>query len=66
MNTKKIQGQYTDSELQSMYQERVNDFNRSNKHVKNHVVLKFGNSTFNYYTQHSDGSWTNYDCKTKY
>ncbi len=29
------------------------------------IIRKVGN-TVNYYKQHFDGSWTNYDCKTKY
>lgn len=62
-----MQGQLTDNELQAMYQKK-GDFldRRENKVAVNHVVIKSGNHTYNYYTQHEDGSWTNYDCKTKY
>ena len=28
------------------------------------AITKYGKSTLNYWTQHNDISWTNYDCKT--
>lgn len=66
MNTlTKIEGQYTDIEFQKMFQQQGGLFN-NNKKATGKAVLKYGRSTYNYYMQHSDGSWTNYDCKTKY
>ena len=60
-----IVGQYTDAEFQQMYQQRKNSVVK-NTIAKDKCVLKSGNHTYNYYMQHQDGSWTNYDCKTKY
>lgn len=28
------------------------------------VITKYGRSTWNYWYQHEDGSWTNFKCKT--
>ena len=28
------------------------------------AITKYGRSTINYWIQHEDNSWTNYDCKT--
>ena len=33
------------------------------QHV-DHAVIKYGKWTYNYYTQHEDGSWTNYAVET--
>ena len=53
---KKIQGQRTREEFAQQY----------GANYQGHAIIKYGKSTYNYWTQHSDGSWTNYDCRTKY
>lgn len=52
---KKIQGQRTREEFAQQY----------GANYQGHAIIKYGKSTYNYWTQHSDGSWTNYDCRTK-
>ena len=32
----------------------------------NKAITFYGRNTVNYWIQHSDNSWTNYDCKTVY
>jgi len=32
---------------------------------KRTAITRYGRNTVNYWVQYSDGSWTNYDCKTK-
>lgn len=56
-----MKGQYTNSEFEQMLQGSLHgrDYNTGK------AWIKTGN-TVNYYIQHEDGSWTNYDCKTKY
>lgn len=56
-------GQYTNSEMEQMLQ-NSNPFNGRNYDTRT-AWIKKGN-TVNYYMQHEDESWTNYDCKTKY
>ncbi len=57
---KKMIGQYTTNELTRMGNiiSTVMDFDSG------HCVRRCG-KTINYYRQEPDGSWTNYDCKTK-
>jgi hypothetical protein len=55
-------GQYTDSEFTEMLLRKA-----SNIIIRNGVkqaTIPYGRSTLNFYIQHSDNSWTNYDCKT--
>lgn len=54
---KTIKGMYTQEELFSM--KGTITFNRR----FDHAIRRLRN-TVNYYYKHSDGSWTNYDCKT--
>lgn len=57
-------GQYSNEEFMQMYQEC--------KNVKEWDVstgtawMKYGTQTYNYYRQHSDSSWTNFDCRTRF
>lgn len=64
MTTQKnqIQGMYTNEEFQQMYD---NAHSKSIKLSEGKARITKG-ATTNYYVQHSDGSWTNYDCKTSY
>lgn len=60
----KIIGQYSEDEFKAMISE-AGQF-RSNLHYsEGTATITYGNTT-NYYIQHEDRSWTNYDCKTKY
>ena len=34
------------------------------KQHEDHAVIRYGKYTLNYWTQHEDGSWTNYNCET--
>lgn len=56
----KQQGQYSHAEFLIMYAKRGSTFDV----VNGHATIHYGKETTNYYYQHSDGSWTNYDCKT--
>lgn len=56
---KSIIGQYANEDFQN------NIRKIANTHAVGKCVIKRG-STINYYIQHQDGSWTNYDCKTVY
>lgn len=58
-NMKKIQGQLTHEQFLTSYPQA-----RINAHAGTAITL-YGKYTVNYWHQHSDGSWTNYDCKTK-
>lgn len=51
-----MEGQISNDTFKNQYPEH--------KNTCNHAVTRRGN-TVNYWMQHSDGSWTNYDCKTK-
>lgn len=50
----KIQGQRSREEFARQY----------GANHQGHAIIKYGKYTYNYWTQHSDGSWTNYDCKS--
>ena len=50
-------GQYTLEEIMQMAGEK--------RIIRGRIIRRTGNN-FNYYIQHEDGSWTNYDCRTKY
>jgi hypothetical protein len=52
---KKIKGQRTREEFAQQY----------GANYQEHAVIKYGKSTYNYWMQHDDGSWTNYDCRTR-
>lgn len=57
-----MQGQYSNDEFVQMY---AASNNAKGCNIGNGTAwIRYGKSTINYYTQHSDGSWTNYDCKT--
>jgi len=56
-------GQLSNSEFLSIY-ERASQFRRGADLMSRIVWVMYGKSTINYYTQHEDGSWTNYKCKT--
>ena len=58
-----MEGQYTTAELLKMG--NIISTANSNPGLQPIIIRKVGN-TINYYCQHYDGSWTNYDCKTKY
>ena len=50
-------GQLSDDEFRNKYPNAAKDDGTA--------VTRYGKETFNYWQQHNDGSWTNYDCKTK-
>lgn len=52
-------GQYTDEEMKNMSGIISTVKGATNGHIIRHI----GN-TVNYYRQHSDSSWTNYNCRT--
>jgi len=53
-------GQLTDEEFKRFYPNaRINT-------NSNTATTKGGKYTINFWMQHADGSWTNYDCKTKH
>ena len=56
-----MKGMYTDQEFRRMYERATAKGN----YTTGRAWTKNGH-TINYYHQHTDGSWTNYDCKTKY
>ncbi len=56
-----MEGQYTDKEMKDM-----SIISTVKEYQNGYCIAKYGKHTFNYYRQESDGSWTNYDCKTKY
>lgn len=56
-------GQYSNDEFLQMY--------KSSQNFKTMIspdtaVIRYGKNTYNYYTQHEDYSWSNYDCITDY
>ena len=54
-------GMYTEDELFAM----KGIVSSAKMMYDGYVVRKIG-STYNYYRKESDGSWTNYNCKTVY
>jgi len=43
----------------------IDEHPNATKNVSNNIaVTRYGKSTVNYWIQHEDGSWTNYNCKT--
>lgn len=53
-----MKGQISNEEFLSKYP-------NAEKNVStNKAVTRYGKYTINYWIQHEDGSWTNYDCKT--
>lgn len=58
-----MKGQYTNTEFEQMLQ---NSKMMSGRNYDNGTAWIIKGNTTNYYMQHEDGSWTNYDCKTKY
>lgn len=58
-------GQLTDEQFKEKIQ--AAGFLRSRvDYVNKTAWIMYGKATTNYYQQHRDGSWTNYDCKTSY
>lgn len=53
-------GQYTEEEMFEMTS--IHD----TIDLKRGLILRVRGNTHNYYQRESDGSWTNYDCKTVY
>ena len=51
-------GQFTNDQFLANYPNAQIDAH------KGWASTRYGQDTINYWTQHSDGSWTNYDCKT--
>jgi hypothetical protein len=56
-----MQGQYSNEDMLNM----TNIISPIAALKRGKITRRCGN-TYNYYCQHSDGSWTNYNCKTKY
>lgn len=56
-----MEGQYTDEEMKDKIR-RAHKKTLDNW-LDGRVILQVGR-TVNYYMQHSDGSWTNYNCRT--
>jgi hypothetical protein len=56
-------GQYSNDEFEQMLSKAFMCHSRN--YETKIASIRVGN-TYNYYKQHDDGSWTNYDCKTKY
>ncbi len=54
-----MKGQYTDEEMKNM-PGIISSVYQMNKGF---IVRRIG-KTINYYRQHTDASWTNYNCKT--
>jgi hypothetical protein len=55
-------GQFTEAEFFEKYDRAQY---KGGKLSDGLVWLRFG-ATINYYRRESDGSWTNYDCRTRY
>ena len=55
----KIEGMYTHDEMMKMGNiiSSVENLNRG-------LIIRKVGKTVNYYSRHSDGSWTNYNCRT--
>lgn len=56
-------GQYSNEEFEAMV-EKAGIMRAKINYPNKTAVIRYGRETHNYYHQHSDGSWTNYDCKT--
>jgi len=61
MQNKNLFGQLSDAEFMAQYP----DAQITQAGGKRTAITLFGKQTVNYWVQYSDGSWTNYDCKTK-
>lgn len=59
-----MKGQYTDSEFIRMI-EKAGWMRSDIDYISKTAWIQFGKWTINYYLQESDGSWTNYNCRTK-
>lgn len=55
-------GQLTDGE----FVEKLSISGGNVDYITKKAVIRYGKYTYNYYVQHSDGSWTNTECKTIY
>ena len=55
-----MKGQLTDEQFKSEYPHANISYSEGT------AITKYGRNTINYWRQHSDGSWINCDCKTKY
>ena len=53
-------GQYTLEEVLEM----KGTFSSLKRMVKHGIIVRLHRLTRNFYREESDGSWTNYDCKT--
>lgn len=60
-----IQGQLTEEQFVSMLSSK-SPFEYNVNYITKIAIVRYGKNTVNYYRQHDDGSWTNYDCKTVY
>ena len=58
-------GHLTDEVLKLKYKQ-AGILRRGYDFENNTVWIMYGKYTCNYYYQHEDNSWTNYDCKTCY
>lgn len=57
-------GHYTNEEMEAKFM--ANPTRHTRNYETRTAIIHYGRSTVNYYMQHADGSWTNYDCKTTY
>lgn len=53
-------GQYSDLEFRELLKDHSHDVD----YLTMTAWISYGKYTTNYYRQESDGSWTNYHCKT--
>jgi len=61
MKNKNQIGTHSDAEFMAQYP----DAQITQASGKRTAITRYGRNTVNYWVQYSDGSWTNYDCKTK-
>ena len=56
-------GQLSNIEFKKLY-EKAGTLRRGHNLLTKQAWIMYGVRTVNYYIQHEDGSWTNYNCKT--
>lgn len=59
-----MEGQYSDEEFKEMLR-TAGSFRSGINYIEGLAWILYGKYTTNYYRQHSDKSWTYYNCKTK-